>query len=80
MDSSDKEREIASQQTNHATQNENKNQFLDYFIEKFIREINAKFNTDVVWHHRMIALDDWVVAQTQTLNKLKGGDENEQHD
>ncbi|MBQ6628365.1 MAG: hypothetical protein IJH65_06045 [Methanobrevibacter sp.] len=48
MDSSDKERDIASQQTNHATQNDNKNQFIDYFIEKFIREINAKFNTDLV--------------------------------
>ena len=80
MDSSDKERDIASQQTNHATQNDNKNQFIDYYIEKFIREINAKFNTDLVWHNRMISQDDGVVAQTQTLNKLKGGDENEQHD
>lgn len=75
MDISDKERDIASQQTNHATQNDNKNQFIDYFIEKFIREINAKFNTDLVWHNRMISQDDGVVAQTQTLNKLKGGDE-----
>ncbi|MBO7693602.1 MAG: hypothetical protein J6T10_13360 [Methanobrevibacter sp.] len=47
MNSSDKERDIASQQANHTTQNDNKNQFIDYFIDKFIREINAKFNTDL---------------------------------
>lgn len=79
MDDSNKERNIASQQQNHATQNDNKNQFIDYFIEKFIREINAKFNTDLVWHNRMISMDDGVVAQSETINKLKGGDENEQH-
>ena len=79
MDDTDKERNVASQQQNHASQNDNKNQFIDYFIEKFIREINAKFNTDLVWHNRMISMDDGVVAQSETINKLKGGDENEQH-
>ncbi|MBO7694575.1 MAG: hypothetical protein J6T10_18315 [Methanobrevibacter sp.] len=48
MDDTDKERNVASQQQNHASQNDNKNQFIDYFIEKFIREINAKFNTDLI--------------------------------
>ena len=80
MDDSDKERDIASQQTNHATQNDNKNQFVDYFIDKWVHEINAKFNTDIVYKNRMINKDDGVIAQTETLNKLKGGDENEQHD
>lgn len=75
MDSSDKERDIASQQANHTTQNDNKNQFIDYFIDKFVREINAKFNTDLEWHNRMIDMDDGITDQTHTLNKLKGGDE-----
>ena len=79
MDDTDKERNVASQQQNHASQNDNKNQFIDYFIEKFIREINAKFNTDLIWHNRMISMDDGVVAQSETINKLKGGNENEQH-
>ena len=78
MDSSNKERDIASQQANHTTQNDNKNQFIDYFIDKFVREINAKFNTDLEWHNRMIDLDDGITDQTHTLNKLEGGDkENE---
>lgn len=79
MDSSDKERDIASQQANHTTQNDNKNQFIDYFIDKFVREINAKFNMDLEWHNRMVQVDDGIEDQTKTLNKLKGGDENEQH-
>lgn len=75
MDSSDKERDIASQQANHTTQNDNKNQFIDFFIDKFIREINAKFNMDLEWHNRMVQIDDGIEDQTKTLNKLKGGDE-----
>lgn len=79
LDDSNKERDIASQQSNHQTSNDNKSQFVDYFIDKFIHEINAKFNTDLKWHNRMIAIDDGITDQTKTLNKLKGGDENEQH-
>ena len=77
MDDSDKDRNIASQQANHTTQNDNKNQFIDYFIDKFVREINAKFNMDLEWHNRMVQVDDGIEDQTHTLNKLKGGDEND---
>ena len=74
VNDSQKERDIASQQTNHATQVDNKNQFIDYFIDKWVHEINAKFGTDIKWHNRMINLDDGIIDQTKTINKLEGGD------
>ena len=37
---SDKERDIASQQANHQTANNNKSQFVDYFIDKMVFDIN----------------------------------------
>ena len=74
VNDSQKERDIASQQTNHATQVDNKNQFVDYFIDKWVHEINNKFGTDIKWHNRMINLDDGIINQSKTINKLEGGD------
>lgn len=74
LSAGEKERDIASQQTNHATQNDNKNQFVDYFIDKWVHEINNKFLTDITWHNRMIAKDDGVIDQSKTIHNLEGGD------
>ena len=73
-----KERDIASQQANHQTENNNKSQFVDYFIDKMVFDINEKWNENISYKNRTVAIDDGITNQTKTLNKLEGGDkENE---
>lgn len=76
---SDKERDIASQQANHQTANNNKSQFVDYFIDKMVFDINEKWNEHISYKNRTVEIDDGITNQTKTLNKLEGGD-TEQHD
>ena len=73
-----KERDIASQQANHQTENNNKSQFVDYFIDKMVFDINEKWNEHISYKNRTVEIDDGITNQTKTLNKLEGGDkENE---
>ena len=73
-----KERDIASQQANHQTENNNKSQFVDYFIDKMVFDINEKWNENISYKNRTVEIDDGITNQTKTLNKLEGGDkENE---
>ena len=74
VDNSDKERDIASQQANHQTANNNKSQFVDYFIDKMVFEIKEKWGEDITYQNRTVAEDDGITNQTKTLNKLEGGD------
>ena len=74
VDNSDKERDIASQQANHQTANNNKSQFVDYFIDKMVFEIKEKWNEDITYQNRTVQQDDGITNQTKTLNKLEGGD------
>lgn len=71
---SDKERDIASQQANHQTENNNKSQFVDYFIDKMVFDINEKWNENISYKNRTVEIDDGITNQTKTLNKLEGGD------
>ena len=75
---SDKERDIASQQANHQTANNNKSQFVDYFIDKMVFDINEKWNEHISYKNRTVEIDDGITNQTKTLNKLQGGDD--EHD
>lgn len=73
-----KERDIASQQANHQTENNNKSQFVDYFIDKMVFDINEKWDEHISYKNRTVEIDDGITNQTKTLNKLEGGDkENE---
>ena len=75
---SDKERDIASQQANHQTENNNKSQFVDYFIDKMVFDINEKWDEHISYKNRTVEIDDGITNQTKTLNKLQGGDD--EHD
>lgn len=74
VDDSDKERDIASQQANHQTANNNKSQFVDYFIDKMVFDINEKWDEHINYKNRTVEIDDGITNQTKTLNKLEGGD------
>ena len=75
---SDKERDIASQQANHQTEKNNKSQFVDYFIDKMVFDINEKWDEHISYKNRTVEIDDGITNQTKTLNKLQGGDD--EHD
>ena len=74
VNDSDKERDIASQQANHQTANNNKSQFVDYFIDKMVFDINEKWDEHISYKNRTVEIDDGITNQTKTLNKLEGGD------
>lgn len=74
---STKSRDIASQQLNHTIQADNKDQYIDYFIEELLFKINEKWNIKIEFENRNISISDDIKQKSETIDKLNsGGGEN----
>lgn len=74
---STKSRDIASQQLNHTTQADNKEQFIDYWVEDMLFKIKEQWNIDISFENRNISLSEDIKQKSMTIDKLNSnGGEN----
>lgn len=74
---STKSRDIASQQLNHATQADNKDQFIDYWIEDMLYKIKNQWNINIEFENRNISISEDIKQKSETINQLNSnGGEN----
>lgn len=74
---SSKSRDIASQQLNHTTQADNKEQYIDYFIEELLFKIKEQWKIEIEFENRNINLSEDIKQKSITIDKLNsGGGEN----
>lgn len=68
--SSDKPRDVASQQLNQQIVADNKDMYIDYWIEDTIFQIREKWNIDISFQNRNISLSDDIKDKSETINKI----------
>lgn len=72
-----KSRDIASQQLNHQTQADNKDQYIDYYIEEMLFKIKEQWNIDITFENRNITISEDIKQKAITIDKLNSnGGEN----